>query len=114
MNAADTWGIGTIAALDTNSDDSWGLNNGATAADAWGTEVNGDNRYTGWSGGGGLKSDKDRSNARGYGKEGFRRDRPLWHPPERDGGWEGFRKRGGYVYDRLIYAIPLPGFIILM
>jgi len=65
MNAADTWGVGTIAAPDTNPDDPWGSNNGATAADAWGTEVNGDNRYTGWSGGGGgrLKSDQDRSNA---------------------------------------------------
>jgi len=30
------------------------------------------------------------------------------------GGWEGLRKRGGYVCDRLIYAIPLPVFTILM
>jgi len=114
MNAADTWGVGTIAGLDTNPDDPWGLNNGATAAGAWGAEVKGDNPYPGWSGGGGLKSDKDRSNARGYGKEGFRRGRPLWQPPERDCGWEGFRKRGGYVCDRLIYAIHPPGFMVLM
>jgi len=101
MNAADTWGFGTVAAPDINPGDTWGSNNEATsadnAADTWGTEAKGENANTSWKDGGGWKSDRGESNDRGYGNGGFRRDRPFWQPPERDGGWEGFRKRGGYV-----------------
>jgi hypothetical protein len=114
INAADAWGIGTIATPGTNPGDSWGPNNDATAADTWGTEAKGDKANNGWSGGGGWKSNKGKSDDQSYGKGGFRRDRPLWQPPERDGGWEGFRKRGGYVGDSHVYPGSLPWFIMLM
>jgi hypothetical protein len=80
-----------------NPGDAWGSNNEATAADTWGAEVKGDNSNNGWKDSGGWKSNKGGTDDRGYGQGGFRRDRPFWQPPERDGGWEGFRKRGGYV-----------------
>ena len=99
MNAADTWGVGTIAVPDTNPDDMWGSKNEVAAAGAWGTETRGECPNNDWKGAGGWKDDKERSEDRGYGTGGFRRDRPFWQPPERDGGWEGFRKRGGCVGD---------------
>ena len=97
MNAEDAWGLGTITTPDTNPGDAWGSNSEAIAADSLGIEVKGDNTNNDWGGGGGWKSDKGKGDDRGHGKGGFRRDRPFWQPPERDGGWEGFRKRGGYV-----------------
>ena len=98
-DAADTWGVGTIAAPNANPDDMWGSNNEAATAVAWGTETKGECPNNDWKGSGGWQDDQGRSDDRGYGKGGFRRDRPFWQPPERDGGWEGFRKRGGYVGD---------------
>lgn len=97
MNTEDAWGLGTIATPDTNRGDTWGSNNEAIAADSLGIEVKGDNANNDWRGGGGWKSDQGKNDDRGYGKGGPRRDRPFWQPPERDSGWEGFRKRGGYV-----------------
>ncbi len=99
MNAADAWGVGTIAAPDANPDDAWGSNNEATAAATRGTETKGESPNNGGEGGGGWKNNTKRSDDRGYGQGGFRRDRTFWQPPERDGGWEGFRQRGGYVGD---------------
>ena len=99
MNAADTWGVGTTEAPATNPDDGWSSNNEATAAGPRGTETKGESPNNGGKGGGGWKVDTERGDNRGYGMSGFRRDRPFWQPPERDGGWEGFRKRGGYVGD---------------
>ena len=99
MNAADTWGVGTIAAPATNSDDGWGSNNEANAARTRGTETKGEYPNDSGKGGGGWKVDTERGDDRCYSMGGFPRDRPFWQPPERDGGWEGFRKRGGYVGD---------------
>jgi len=56
----------------------------------------------GGKGTGGWKGDKERIGDLGHGKDGFRRHQPFWQPPEWDGGWEGFRKRGGYV---VIFAL---------
>jgi len=111
----DTWGVGISAASDTNYGDTCSADNKATVADAWGNEVKRDNAFnTGWSGGGGRKSDNGRSGDQGYGRGGFRRDRPLWQPPESDGGWDGFRKCGGYVNDCHPYARIFSFFIVPM
>ena len=86
MNAADTWGVGTIAAPDTNLDEMWGSNNEATAAVTWGTETKGGCPNNGGKGAEGWKVNNNGSGNRGYGTGGFRRDPPFWQPLERDGG----------------------------
>jgi hypothetical protein len=95
-NAADSWGVGDTAAPDTKAGYTWGVANDAPAADAWGTETKGDTFNSGWSGGGGWKRDQDAGGRdQGFNRGGFRRNRSFWQPPESDGGWDGFRMRGG-------------------
>ena len=110
-NAADTWGVGITAVPDTNSGDAWGTDSKPTAV---GNEAKGDNANNGWSGGEGWKTDKTRTDNQGYGRGGFRRDRPFWQPPESDSGWDGFRKRSGYVGGCGLYTRSFPFFIKLI
>ena len=101
-DAADAWGTVITPVPNANYSDTWGTDSKPTAA---ANEANGVDADNGWSGGGGWKSDKARNDDQGYVKGGFRRDRPFWQPPESDGGWDGFRKRTGYVAPSISFFI---------